>query len=90
MVATQQTNQVIALAVIQLCEVIKRGYFDIPETVEETTTQWFHDADLVLGWLEDGGLERHTIKKPTLRNMLAQCTMCPKTIDRDRDPLHAG
>jgi len=69
-VATQQTNQVIALAVIQLCEVIKRGYFKIPETVEETTTQWFHDADLVLGWLEDGGLERHTIKKPTLCKLL--------------------
>ena len=63
-VAVEQTNQVIALAITQLCEVIKRGYFEIPETVEETTTQWFHDADLVLGWLEDGGLERHIIKKP--------------------------
>jgi len=63
-VAVEQTNQVIALAITQLCEVIRRGYFEIPETVEETTTQWFHDADLVLGWLEDGGLERHIIKKP--------------------------
>ena len=60
----------IALAITQLCEVIKRGYFEIPETVEETTTQWFHDADLVLGWLEDGGLERHIIKKPILCKLL--------------------
>ena len=69
-VASQQTNQVIALAIIQLCEVIKRGYFEIPETVEETTTQWFHDADLVLGWLEDGGLKRHTNKTPILCKLL--------------------
>ena len=69
-VASQQTNQVIALAIIQLCEVIKRGYFEIPETVEETTTQWFHDADLVLGWLEDGGLERHINKAPILCKLL--------------------
>ena len=60
----------IGLAIIQLCEVIKRGYFEIPETVEETTTQWFHDADLVLGWLEDGGLERHINKAPILCKLL--------------------
>ena len=54
----------------RLCEVIKRGYFEIPETVEETTTQWFHDADLVLGWLEDGGLECQTIKEPILCKLL--------------------
>ena len=52
----------IALAITQLCEVIRRGYFAIPETVNQTTTQWFHDADLVLEWLIDGGLKRYIIK----------------------------
>ena len=52
----------IALAITQLCEVIRRCYFAIPETVNQTTTQWFHDADLVLEWLIDGGLKRYIIK----------------------------
>ena len=29
-----------------------------------------HDADLVLGWLEDGGLERHINKAPILCKLL--------------------
>ena len=37
---------------------------DRPPTVEEATEQWFHDADLVLMWLDDGGLERHIKDKP--------------------------
>ena len=33
-------------------------------TVKEATEQWFHDADLLLMWLDDGGLEQHIKDKP--------------------------
>jgi hypothetical protein len=37
---------------------------DRPPTAEEATEKWFHDADLLLMWLDDGGLERHIKDKP--------------------------
>ena len=63
-VAAEHTDLIIALAIKELGTVLRQGYFDLPPTVEEATEQWFYDADLVLMWLDDGGLERHIKDKP--------------------------
>ena len=63
-VAAEHTDLIIALAIEELGTVLSQGYFDLPTTVVEATEQWFHDADLVLMWLDNGGLERHVKEKP--------------------------
>ena len=62
--AAEHTDLIMALAIDELGGVLRQGYFDLPSTVEEATEQWFHYADLVLMWLDDGGLERHAKDKP--------------------------
>ena len=54
-VAAEHTDLIMALAIDELGGVLRQGYFDLPSTVEEATEQWFHYADLVLMWLDDGG-----------------------------------
>ena len=55
--AREQSDLLLSLVVFELQKLIARKCYDIPPFVETATKQWFHDADLVLMWLEDGGLE---------------------------------
>ena len=55
--AREQSDLLLSLVVFELQKLLARKCYDIPPFVETATKQWFHDADLVLMWLEDGGLE---------------------------------
>ncbi|MDC0971445.1 bifunctional DNA primase/polymerase [Alphaproteobacteria bacterium] len=64
--AEGQADEIISIAINELSELLERGYFDLPKTIEEATEQWFHDADLIQMWFEDGGIEKHVKERPVL------------------------
>ena len=64
--AERHADEIIAIAISELSELLERGYFDLPKSIEEATEQWFHDADLIQMWFEDGGIERSIKDKPVL------------------------
>ena len=64
--AERHADEIIAIAISELSELLKRGFFELPKSIEEATEQWFHDADLIQMWFEDGGIERSIKDKPVL------------------------
>ena len=58
-IAEQEGDIVVSLAIDAAAELLKRGCYSIPTKCEMATSQWFKDADPVIEWLEDGGLDRH-------------------------------
>ncbi len=61
-----QGQEVLALAVKAASEVFKNGQFSIPPSVERDTQNWFAEADIVRGWVEDGSLGKHIFVDGTL------------------------
>ena len=52
-------EELLALAVSAAADVFANGGYSIPESVMKNTEDWFEDADSVLSWISDGGLERN-------------------------------
>ena len=67
-IAAEEGDVVVSLAIDAAAKLLKRGRYSIPAKCEIATAQWFKDADPVLEWLEDGGLERHVTTAGMLLN----------------------
>ena len=69
-IATTEGDVVVSLAIDAAAKLLTRGRYSIPAKCEIATAQWFKDADPVLEWLEDGGLDRHVTTAGMLLNSI--------------------
>ena len=63
-------EELLALAITAAADVFSNGGYSIPESVMKNTEDWFEDADSVLYWIRDGGLERNVLHKGILAKEL--------------------
>ena len=54
-------EELLALAIAAAADVLANGGYSIPESVMKNTEDWFEDADSVLSWIRDGGLDRNVL-----------------------------
>lgn len=69
-IATTEGDVVVSLAINAAAKLLTRGQYSIPAKCETATAQWFKDADPVLEWLEDGGLDRHVTSAGMVLNSI--------------------
>jgi P4 family phage/plasmid primase-like protien len=55
-------EELLTLAVAAAADVFANGGYSIPESVRKDTETWFLEADLVLWWIEEGGLDRNVFQ----------------------------
>ncbi len=55
-------EDLLALAITAAADVFSNGGYSIPESVMKDTETWFFEADLVLWWIEEGGLDRNVFQ----------------------------
>lgn len=55
-------EELLALAITSAADVFANGGYSIPESVMKDTETWFLEADLVLWWIEEGGLDRNVFQ----------------------------
>lgn len=55
-------EDLLALAITAAADVFSNGGYSIPESVMKDTETWFFEADLVLRWIEEGGLDRNVFQ----------------------------
>lgn len=63
-------EELLAFAITAAANVFSNGGYSIPESVMKNTEDWFEDADSVLSWIRDGGLERNVLHKGILAKEL--------------------
>lgn len=63
-------EELLTLAITAAADVFANGGYSIPESVMKNTEDWFEDADSVLYWIRDGGLERNVLHKGILAKEL--------------------
>ena len=56
-------EELLTLAVSAAADVFANGGYSIPESVMKDTETWFLETDLVLSWIEEGGLDRNVACK---------------------------
>lgn len=79
-------EELLALAITATKDVFSNGGYSIPENVLEDTESWFKDADEVLSWIRDGGLERNVLQTGTLVKEIF--IIFKEEIDDLEDPRH--
>ena len=55
-------EELLARAIAAAADVFANGGYSIPESVRKDTETWFLEADLVLCWIEEGGLDRNVFQ----------------------------
>ena len=55
-------EELLALAITAAADVFANGGYSIPKSVMKDTETWFLEADLVLWWIEEGGLDRNVFQ----------------------------
>ena len=52
-----EKEAILALAVEGAARMIENGTYSISQAMEEATEEWFQDADSLMGWIDEGGIE---------------------------------
>ena len=52
-----EKEAILSLAVVGAARILVSGVYSISKAMEQATEEWFHDADNLMGWIDEGGIE---------------------------------
>ena len=52
-----EKEAILSLAVVGAARILTNGVYSISKAMEQATEEWFQDADNLMGWIDEGGIE---------------------------------